>query len=55
MHITDYEKAALLGKEYGSTKGAGTTAKPQEHLFFRKLGPIVKRTLDKCERENGFM
>ena len=50
-----YEKAGNLGKEYSTTKGPGTTAKPQEHLFYKKLGPIVKRTLDKCLRENGFI
>lgn len=53
--IIDYTKATQLAKEYASTKGAGTTAKPQEHLFFRKLEPVVQRTLDKCVRENGFM
>jgi len=45
----------MLAKEYASTKGPGTTAKPQDHLFFRKLSPVVQRTLDKCVRENGFM
>lgn len=50
-----YAKAELLCKEYAQAKGVGTTARPQNHLFFRKLGPIVKRTLDKCERENGLM
>jgi len=53
--VSDYTKAAQLAKEYSSTKGPGTTAKPQDHLFFRKLEPIVQRTLDKCVRENGFM
>ncbi|XP_050414907.1 BRO1 domain-containing protein BROX [Patella vulgata] len=50
-----YDKAALLCKEYASTKGAGTTARPQDHIFFRRLGPVVKRTLEKCERENGLI
>jgi hypothetical protein len=50
-----YNKAGQLAKDYASTKGAGATAKPQEHLFFRKLAPIVQRTLDKCVRENGFI
>lgn len=50
-----FTKAGLLAKEYSSTKGPGTTAKPQDHLFFRKLAPIVQRTLDKCVRENGFI
>jgi len=52
---SDYGKAGLLAKEYASTKGPGATAKPHDHLFFRKLSPIVQRTLDKCVRENGFM
>lgn len=50
-----YDKAGELAKEYASTKGPGSTAKPQNHLFFRKLSPIVQRTLDKCVRENGFI
>lgn len=50
-----YEKAERLCQEYAAAKGAGTTAKPQNHLFFRKLGPVVKRTLEKCDRENGLM
>lgn len=50
-----YNKAAQLAKEYSSTKGPGSTAKPQDHLFFRKLEPIVQRTLEKCVRENGFI
>lgn len=49
------EQAAVQGKEYALTKGPGTTARPQEHLFFRKLGPVVKRTHEKCVRENGFI
>ncbi|RUS79632.1 hypothetical protein EGW08_012601 [Elysia chlorotica] len=50
-----YGKAEQLCKEYGQSKGAGTTARPQNHLFFRKLGPVVKRTLEKCDRENGLI
>lgn len=53
--IVDYSKAGILGKEYAAIKGAGTIAKPVDHLFFRRLGPLVNRTLEKCVRENGFM
>lgn len=42
-------------KEYGETRGPGPTARPSGHLFFRKLGALVKSTLEKCQRENGFM
>ena len=55
MLPVDYTNASEAGKEYTSVKGPGTTARPHEHLFFRKLGPIIKRTLEKCVRENGFM
>jgi hypothetical protein len=50
-----YNTSFQLAKDYASAKGPGTTAKPHEHLFFRKLAPIVQRTLDKCVRENGFI
>ena len=53
--LTGYAQAIELSKEYAKTKGPGTTAKPEQHSFFRRLSPIVKRTLEKCERENGFM
>ncbi|XP_048386790.1 BRO1 domain-containing protein BROX [Stegostoma tigrinum] len=50
-----YSKAEALCKEYGQTKGPGSTAKPSEHLFFRKLGTYIRNTLEKCQRENGFI
>ena len=36
-------------------QGPGTQAKPERHTFFRRLLPILNRTLEKCERENGFI
>ncbi|XP_006625989.2 BRO1 domain-containing protein BROX [Lepisosteus oculatus] len=50
-----YTKAESLCKEYRQTKGPGSTAKPSEQLFFTKLGGLIKNTLEKCERENGFI
>ncbi|XP_039594587.1 BRO1 domain-containing protein BROX [Polypterus senegalus] len=50
-----YNKAEGLCKEYQQTKGPGSTAKPSEQLFFRKLGTSVRNTLEKCQRENGFI
>uniref|UniRef100_A0A8C9ZAH9 BRO1 domain-containing protein BROX n=1 Tax=Sander lucioperca TaxID=283035 RepID=A0A8C9ZAH9_SANLU len=50
-----YSRAEALCKEYRQTKGPGTTAKPSEQLFFLKLGGLIKNTLDKCQRENGFI
>lgn len=53
--FSGYVSAIKQSKEYVNLKGPGISAKPENHLFFRKLGPIIKRTLEKCERENGFM
>uniref|UniRef100_A0A673TDH1 BRO1 domain-containing protein BROX n=1 Tax=Suricata suricatta TaxID=37032 RepID=A0A673TDH1_SURSU len=50
-----YAKAEVLCKEYGETKGPGPTVRPSGHLFFRKLGSLVTNTLEKCQRENGFI
>lgn len=52
---TSFEKAETLCKEYSAAKGPGHSAKPEKHLFFRKLGPLVTRVLEKAERENGFI
>ncbi|KAK3741275.1 hypothetical protein QZH41_012577 [Actinostola sp. cb2023] len=52
---TMYKKAEALCKEYSSTKGAGSTARPQEHPFFKRIGPLMKTRLDKATRENGFI
>lgn len=53
--VPGYQDAVQICKQYAGMKGPGTTARLDQHLFFRKLAPLVKRTLDKCERENGFM
>jgi len=50
-----YQEACELAKEYAKSKGVGTQAKPDQHKFFRRLAPIVTRTLEKCERENGLI
>ncbi|CAG0883613.1 unnamed protein product [Darwinula stevensoni] len=50
-----YSEALELCKDYGKQKGPGKSAKLERHMFFRKLGPVIKRTLEKCERENGLI
>lgn len=50
-----YQEACELAKEYAKSRGVGTQAKPDQHKFFRRLAPIVNRTLEKCERENGLI
>ncbi|EDO43006.1 predicted protein [Nematostella vectensis] len=50
-----YKTAEALCRDYSATKGPGTTARPQEHPFFRRIGPLMKTRLDKATRENGFI
>ncbi len=53
--VSVYSRAEDFCKEYRQMKGPGSTAKPSEQLFFKKLGTFIKNTLEKCQRENGFM
>jgi len=55
VSIAVYKKAEAISREYSSTKGPGTTARPWQHPFFLKLGPIIKKKLEKANHENGFM
>ncbi|KAI2795868.1 hypothetical protein BLOT_016426 [Blomia tropicalis] len=53
-----FNSAIKICREYGNLKMAvknGMNAKIDEHLFFRKLRPLVTRIKDKCLRENGFI
>lgn len=50
-----YEETEALCHEYASTKGPGTQAVPEKHQFFKNLGTIIKRTAEKCQRENGMI
>ena len=50
-----YQSASKLCREYASTRGPGSTAKPGEHKFFKRLEPIISKRLDKANHENGFM
>lgn len=50
-----YKKAEAISREYSSTRGPGTTARPWQHPFFLKLGPIIKKKLEKANHENGFI
>ncbi len=56
--LSGYELAQGYAGEYAKAKGSssgGTHARPEQHAFFWRLGPLIQRTLDKCERENGLM
>lgn len=49
------KKATTLCQEYGKIKGPAHRVKPDQHTVFKRLAPVVKLTLDKCNRENGLM
>ncbi|KAG7198220.1 hypothetical protein KM043_005627 [Ampulex compressa] len=49
------QKAKALCQEYGRTNGPAPRVKPDQHAVFKRLAPIVKLTLDKCNRENGLI
>ncbi|XP_058808931.1 BRO1 domain-containing protein BROX-like isoform X2 [Phymastichus coffea] len=48
-------KAKTLCQEYGKMHGPAPRVKPDQHAVFRRLAPLVQRTLEKCERENGLI
>jgi len=51
-----YDAATTLCKDYATTKGPSpNTGRPDQYAFFKKLALNFKLTLEKCERENGFM
>lgn len=52
---TCLKKAKTLCQEYGKINGPAPRVKPDQHAVFKRLTPIVKLTLDKCNRENGLM
>jgi hypothetical protein len=48
-------KAKTFCQEYSKIRGPAPCVKPDQHTVFKRLAPLVTRTLDKCERENGLM
>ncbi|XGW04106.1 hypothetical protein V3C99_015337 [Haemonchus contortus] len=53
--VAEYEIANDFASKYSTAPGPGTRIKPQEHLFFRNIKPLLARHLEKAERENGFI
>ncbi|XP_026668981.1 BRO1 domain-containing protein BROX-like isoform X2 [Ceratina calcarata] len=52
---TCLKKAKTLCQEYGKINGPAPKVKPDQHAVFKRLAPLVKLTLDKCNRENGLI
>uniref|UniRef100_A0A915CLV4 BRO1 domain-containing protein n=1 Tax=Ditylenchus dipsaci TaxID=166011 RepID=A0A915CLV4_9BILA len=53
--ITSYQLAEELCVKYANARGPGFLAKPEKHLFFRRIQPLLNRHLEKAERENDFI
>ncbi|VDD95901.1 unnamed protein product [Enterobius vermicularis] len=53
--LSCFEIAKNFSAMYMKSQGPGTPAKPATHLFFRRVEPLLKRHLEKAERENGFI
>lgn len=53
--VAEFEIASSFASKYGTAPGPGTRVKPEEHLFFRNIKPLLIRHLEKAERENGFI
>lgn len=53
--IKCYQDAQELCVKYAKASGPGFIAKPEKHLFFRRIQPLLERHLEKAERENGFI
>ncbi|EPB79425.1 BRO1 domain-containing protein BROX-like family protein [Ancylostoma ceylanicum] len=53
--VAEFEIAKDFASKYSTAPGPGTRIKPEEHLFFRRIKPLLLRHLEKAERENGFI
>uniref|UniRef100_A0A914ZKY9 BRO1 domain-containing protein n=1 Tax=Parascaris univalens TaxID=6257 RepID=A0A914ZKY9_PARUN len=53
--ISYYQVAADFAVKYAKAPGPGKQAHPEKHLFFRKIEPLLKRHLEKAERENSLI
>ncbi|KAI6242736.1 BRO1 domain-containing protein [Aphelenchoides fujianensis] len=50
-----YRQSSELCAAYAKAEGPGFTAKPEKHLFFRRIGPTLNRHMEKAQRENDFI
>nr|AEE63624.1 unknown [Dendroctonus ponderosae] len=53
--IQCYNMAEELCSKYAKSSGPGFVAKPEQHLFFRRIVPLLDRHLKKAEQENDFI
>ncbi|CAI4223654.1 unnamed protein product [Auanema sp. JU1783] len=53
--VSEFNIAEELAVKYAKADGPGTRIKPEQHMFFRKVKPLLERHLEKAKRENGFI
>jgi hypothetical protein len=53
--LENYRLCSEICKLYPKAPGPGFIAKPETHLFFRRIEPILKRHAEKAERENSMI
>uniref|UniRef100_A0A7E4V6Q0 BRO1 domain-containing protein n=1 Tax=Panagrellus redivivus TaxID=6233 RepID=A0A7E4V6Q0_PANRE len=53
--IKCYDEATAACTRYSKSSGPGFLAKPESHLFFRRIQPLLERNLDKANRENSLI
>ncbi|VDN90544.1 unnamed protein product [Brugia pahangi] len=53
--VSCFDVAIDFAEKYRKANGPGITVKPDSHLFFRRIRPLLERHMEKAERENGFI
>ncbi|VDM96326.1 unnamed protein product [Thelazia callipaeda] len=53
--VSCFDIAIDFAEKYSKSSGPGMTVKPESHLFFRRIRPMLERHMEKAERENGFI
>ncbi|VDN45039.1 unnamed protein product [Gongylonema pulchrum] len=53
--ISCFDIAIDIVSKYSNATGPGLSAKPESHLFFRRIRPLLERHMQKAERENGLI
>lgn len=53
--MANYKLSCEISKLYAKASGPGFVAKPENHLFFRRIEPILKRHSEKAARENSMI
>ncbi|TKR88436.1 hypothetical protein L596_012683 [Steinernema carpocapsae] len=53
--VSEFHIAEDFCVKYAKSPGPGFLARPEQHLFFQRVIPLLNRHLEKAKRENGFI